>query len=291
MTDTTPDTRTAEEAPAARSGHERTWRRYVAIGDSFTEGMSDPDPRQDDAYLGWADRLAVDLAQVADGAGHAFEYANLAIRGKLLADVVGPQLDAALAMQPDLVSMVGGGNNIMRPNVDLDDVADQLEAAVVRLKDAGADVMLATMVNPTGSKIMTRLRPRISWHIANLWGIAQRHDCYVLDVWGMRALRDMRMWGADRLHLSPEGHRRVAQQAAWTLGLPTEGDWLDLLPPLEPKPARQRLAENAEWSKEYFGPWIERRLRGTSSGDGREAKRPHPMPIDPSVAAELFRWA
>ena len=134
MTDTTPDTRTAEEAPAARSGHERTWRRYVAIGDSFTEGMSDPDPRQDDAYLGWADRLAVDLAQVADGAGHGFEYANLAIRGKLLGDVVGPQLDAALAMQPDLVSMVGGGNDIMRPNVDLDDVADQLEAAVVRLK-------------------------------------------------------------------------------------------------------------------------------------------------------------
>ena len=205
-------------APGAQASeqthHGLLWHRYVAIGDSFTEGMSDHDPREDDAYLGWADRLAVDIAMQQEERGAKLEYANLAVRGRLLADVIGPQLDAALAMKPDLVSMVGGGNDIMRPNVDLDDVADQLEAAVVRLKDAGADVMLATMVNPTGSKIMTRLRPRISWHIANLWGIAQRHDCYVLDVWGMRALRDMRMWGADRLHLSPEGHRRVAQQAA-----------------------------------------------------------------------------
>ena len=131
MTDTTPNTHTSDEAPAARSGHERTWRRYVAIGDSFTEGMSDHDPREDDAYLGWADRLAVDIAMQQEERGAKLEYANLAVRGRLLADVIGPQLDAALAMKPDLVSMVGGGNDIMRPSVNLDDLAAGIRRNVI----------------------------------------------------------------------------------------------------------------------------------------------------------------
>ena len=276
----TPTAQTRDEA--------RVWQRYVAIGDSFTEGMSDPDPREDDAYVGWADRLAVALAEQNEARGSTFEYANLAIRGRLLADVIGPQLDAALAMEPDLVSLVGGGNDIMRPSVDLDDVAARIEDAVVRLKDAGADVMLATMVNPVDSKVMGRLRPRISWHVANLWGIAQRHDCFVLDVWSMRALRDSRMWGIDRLHLSTEGHKRVAQQAAWTLGLPTTGEWLAHLPAQAPKPRRQRFAEDAEWARQYLAPWVERRLKGTSSGDNRLAKRPEATPVDLVTARSLF---
>lgn len=263
----------------ARSTTDRLWQRYVAIGDSFTEGMSDPDPRQEDAYIGWADHLALDLAQENEKRGQEFAYANLAVRGRLLDDVIGPQLDDALAMNPDLVSMVGGGNNIMRPQVDLDEVADRLEDAVVRIKNTGADVLLATMVNPTGSKVMTRLRPRIAWHVSNIWGIAQRHDCFVLDVWSMRALRDERMWGVDRLHLSTEGHHRVAAQAAWTLGLPTSGDWLEKLPPLPPRPLREQIARDALWTKEYLGPWVQRRIKGTSSGDGRLPKRPTLEPV------------
>lgn len=270
--------------PAHRTP-DRLWHRYVAIGDSFTEGMSDPHPHEPDGYVGWADRLATNLAQQNRAAGSDFGYANLAVRGRLLDDVVGPQLDAALALRPDLVSLVGGGNNIMRPSVDLDAVADQLESAVERLRESGADVLLATMVNPTGSKIMSRLRPRIAWHSANLWGIAQRNECYVVDVWGMRALRDPRMWGTDRLHLSTEGHQRVAQQAAWTLGLPTAGDWLEKLPPVSPPPAHQRLAENVRWTREYLGPWVERRVRGTSSGDARDPKRPELSPVEPTDEA------
>lgn len=273
---------------APRPQPTKLWQRYVAIGDSFTEGMSDRDPRRDDAYIGWADRLAVDLAEQNERQGTTLQYANLAVRGRLLADVIGPQLDDAMAMAPDLVSLVGGGNDIMRPSVDLDGVAERIENAVVRLRAAGADVLLATMVNPTGSKILSRLRPRISWHIANLWGIAQRHDCFVLDLWSMRALRDPRMWGVDRLHLSTEGHKRVAQQAAWTLGLPTQGSWLDMLPPQPPKRARERFAEDAQWTREYLGPWVERRLRGTSSGDGRAPKRPQLTPLDLPRARSLL---
>ena len=105
---------------AAGMGHAspqaRAWTRYVAVGDSFTEGMSDPDPSTPDAYVGWADRLATLLAPHVE----EFSYANLAVRGRKLADVTGPQLDAALALEPDLVSIVGGGNDLLRPRADVD---------------------------------------------------------------------------------------------------------------------------------------------------------------------------
>lgn len=256
------------------------WHRYVAIGDSFTEGMVDPNPNAPDAFYGWADRLALNLAEQNAAAGSEFAYANLAVRGRLLNDVIGPQLDAALSMKPDLVSVVGGGNDIMRPRVDLDAIADRIEDAVERIRESGADVLLATMVNPSGQGIMGGLTSRISIHIANLWGIAQRHDAHVLDLWSMRALRDPRMWGVDRLHLSTEGHTRVAQQAAWALGLPTQGDWLQPLPPAMPQARSEKLRSDAQWARDYLGPWVQRRIKGTSSGDGRSPKRPELAPID-----------
>ena len=108
-----------------RPRRDRVWTRYVAIGDSFTEGMCDLDPRAPDAYVGWADRLAHHLDSIAEAEHLPFGYANLAVRGRKLSDVVGPQLDAALRMSPDLVSMVGGGNDLLRPNVDLDALASR----------------------------------------------------------------------------------------------------------------------------------------------------------------------
>ena len=113
----------------------RTWQRYTALGDSFTEGLSDPDPAAPDAFRGWADRLAGHLAAAApDG---RIEYANLAIRGRLLAQVLGEQLPVALAASPDLVSLVAGGNDLLRPGADPDRLAADLEAAVVALRAAG----------------------------------------------------------------------------------------------------------------------------------------------------------
>ena len=149
------------------------WRRYVAIGDSFTEGMSDADPRTEDRYVGWADRLAAELStQVPDG---EFHYANLAVRGRKLADVVGPQLVAALAVSPDLVSIVGGGNDILRPRVDLDEVAASLEEAVATIRATGADVLMATPADPVGAPIIGATRGRVGVYISHIWSIAQQH--------------------------------------------------------------------------------------------------------------------
>ncbi|QIM21840.1 SGNH/GDSL hydrolase family protein [Phycicoccus sp. HDW14] len=257
--------------PAARP----VWTRYVAIGDSFTEGMSDPDPERDDAYVGWADRLALRLDAVAEAEHLPFGYANLAVRGRTLSDVVGPQLDAALTMSPDLVSMVGGGNDLLRPSVDLDGLAARLEEAVVRLRASGADVLLATPTDTRDAGLFRALRGRHAVHTANIFTIAQRHDCHVLNLWGMTALRDWRMWAEDRIHLTTEGHQRVAMAALAALGHDTDvARWSTPLPPADRTTRADALRGHAEWVRTHAAPWVERRVRGTSSGDRRDAKRP-----------------
>ena len=260
----------------------KVWHRYVALGDSFTEGMSDADPDRDGTYVGWADRLAGHLAEIAHDAGGDFSYANLAVRGRLLADVIGPQLDAALELRPDLVSMVGGGNDILRPKADLDAIADRLEAAVVRLRAAGSDVLLATPTDPQGAPLLRHLRGRHAIHSANIFSIAQQHGCYVVNQWGMDALKDFRLWADDRIHMTTEGHRRVALNALSALGHDTDrADWSTPLPPLPPPGRREATAANAAWARTYLAPWVQRRLRGESSGDAVTAKRPELTLVEP----------
>lgn len=255
-------------------GLPRVWSRYVAIGDSFTEGMCDPDPECAGRFVGWADRLASRLDEIARAERIPFAYANLAVRGRKLDDVVGEQLDAALAMDPDLVSMVGGGNDILRPSVDLDGIAARLEDAVTRVRAAGADVLLATPTDTRNAGLFKALRGRHGIHTANVFSIAQRHDCYVLNLWGMAALRDWRMWADDRIHLTSEGHRRVAEGALLALGYPAREGWDIPLEPAPPVARLHQLAGHLGWARAHAGPWVGRRLRHESSGDGLGPKRP-----------------
>jgi len=256
----------------------RTWQRYIALGDSFTEGLSDPEPGTADAYRGWADRLAGHLATASPTGG--IEYANLAIRGRLLAQVLAEQVPVALAAEPDLVSLVAGGNDLLRPGVDPDRLAADLEAAVASFREAGADVLLATGVDPRQTPIIRRTRGRVAVFNAHLWSIAARQGAVVLDQWGAGWVQDARMWDpGDRIHLTAEGHRRTALAAAAALGVPVPGngtDWRTPLEPAPPRPAREVLGQELAWVRGFVLPWIGRRIRGESSGDGRTAKRPQP---------------
>jgi len=259
----------------------RAFTRYVAIGDSFTEGMSDADPDHANRYVGWADRLAAHLARTASEGNHNFGYANLAVRGRLLANVVGPQLDDAISLEPDLVSIVGGGNDILRPKADIDALATRLEGAVARLRAGGADVLMATPTDPRDAPLVKATRGRAATYAAHIWSIARRHDAYVIDLWGMGALRDWRLWAPDRIHLTSEGHRRVALNAFSTLGLTVEDDsWAIPLPAAPPISRADAARANAQWAREYVGPWVRRRLRGESSGDAISAKRPTLAPLE-----------
>ncbi|TKJ19844.1 SGNH/GDSL hydrolase family protein [Blastococcus sp. CCUG 61487] len=253
------------------------WRRYVALGDSFTEGLNDSDPGRPGEFRGWADRLAEQLAATSDG---DVEYANLAIRGRLLGQVIAEQVPVALEAQPDLVSLVAGGNDLMRPGADPDELAGTLEAAVVRLRAAGADVLLATSADPRATPLLRRARGRIAIFNANIWSIAARTGSAVLDQWSAGWLHDVRLWDTDRIHLTEEGHRRTALAAATALGLPCDDDgWRTPLAPGPRRALRVAVVEEAAWVRGFVAPWIGRRLRGTSSGDGRAPKRPVPLAL------------
>lgn len=258
----------------------------MALGDSFTEGMSDPDPDRHGRYRGWADRLAERLAADAHQAGEDFAYANLAVRGRLLDDIVTRQLDAALELGPALVSIVGGGNDILRPRADIDALALRLERAVARIRASGADVLMATPTDPRGAPVVQRTRGRAAVYSAHIHSIARRHGARVIHQWGLSFLQDWRMWAEDRIHMTSEGHRRVAEAAYAALhGLDVTGEWADPLPARALAPRRERLEQDARWAREHLLPWATRRLRGESSGDRILAKRPDLRPLVPVEAS------
>ena len=280
---------------------------FVAIGDSFTEGLNDPAPGG--GFRGWADRLAGLLAAEYPG----LRYANLAVRGKLLRQIVAEQVPAAAAMSPGLVSLAGGGNDMLRPGADPDTLAELFDVAVARLRQSGARVLIFTGSDPAGIPVLRLLRGRIAAYNMHLRAIADARDCYLVDLWSMRFLRDMSAWSTDRLHLSPESHQRVALRAAEVLGIPADGDWrapagdagdsgdADAVEIAVKtlagagtetgalaRPGLARAAwlaarrEDAKWAREYLLPWVSRRLHGTSSGDGLLAKRPSLQPVVPA---------
>lgn len=260
------------------------WSRYVAVGDSFTEGLWDSPYGPDGPQRGWADLLAGRLSARRVAARLApLEYANLAVRGRLLRPILVEQVPAALALEPDLVSLVGGGNDILRPTVDVDRLARDLEAAVVRLRRAGVDVLLGTGVDAAHSPLIGATRPRVGIYNAHIWSMARRHGTYVLDLWGMRALHERQVWSEDRIHLTTDGHARVAQAALVALGLePDDPAWDEPLVPLPALPRLERAREDAAWLRHHVYPWATRRIRGRSSGDARSAKRPSAAPVQPS---------
>lgn len=253
------------------------WSRYIAMGDSFTEGLWDPYPDAPDVQRGWADNLAAALSARRISAGEApLEYANLAIRGRKLRPIIAEQLDVALEAQPDLVSLVGGGNDILRASADVEAISSSLEDAVARLRASGADVLMGTGFKAGAALSWTN--GRVGIFNANVWSIARRHGAHVVDLWGMRALGDLRLWSDDRIHLTPEGHQRVANAALVALGLePDDAAYDNPLDAAPPSAFRDAARANAAWMRQHVGPWVRRRLTGTSSGDGRSAKWPTPQ--------------
>lgn len=268
------------EAPTDLELHPR-WRRYVALGDSFTEGLCDPALAGDHPWRGWADRLAEALAARAQAAGEPFEYANLAVRGRLLAEIGDEQVPLAVQLQPDLVSIVGGANDALRVGADMDAVAARLDDLVGQLRATGATVLMSTAVDPRQSALVRMARGNAAILTASIWSIARRHGAHVLDLWGMASLQDRRMWAEDRIHLTAEGHRRVALQALEVLGVDHAEDWATPLPSLPARSRQEAWREDAVWVRTHVLPWMGRRLRGRSSGDGLPAKRPVPMPVIP----------
>jgi lysophospholipase L1-like esterase len=245
------------------------WSRYVAIGDSFTEGIGDPEPDSPGGNRGWADRVAEVLSEGTDD----FAYANLAIRGRLLQQINDEQAEAALLLKPDLISVSAGGNDIIRPGTDPDEVAGRFETLIETLRRDGATVLVFNGPDIGMTPVLRRVRGKVAIYNENVRAIAQRHDAVVADMWALRELADPRMWAPDRLLFSPLGHHTIARMVLQALNV--END----LEPYKPEPLpsvswRQARVGDVGWAREYLVPWVLRRVRHQSSGDNVTPKRP-----------------
>ena len=253
--------------------------QFIALGDSLTEGLSDKYP--DGTYRGWADRVADEMSKHSTD----FRYANLAVRGKLIEQVVSEQLQSALPWmrQPQtLVTFHAGANNVLRPKFEPEKVFETYQNAVAKISETGAKLLLFTVreVGEPKTKTQHYWNQRFGPFNENVKQVAHQFGATVMDANSREVFGDPRMLAADRLHLSSEGHRRVAAAVLSAIDLPHDSDWQDEMPPIRQAPAPIRAIGSVAWGVGFLVPWAARRITGKSSGDGRTAKH-----------SELINWS
>jgi lysophospholipase L1-like esterase len=249
-----------------------TFHRYVAIGDSTTEGMDDPDGNG--GYRGWADRFAAHVA--ASQPGHGLDYANLAIRGRTAARIRADQLQPALDLEPDLATVVAGMNDLLRASCDVAAVAHDIYLMQDALVAQGATVLTFTLPDPSPVMPITKpLRGRLRALNDAIRAATAGSGALLLDLGAHPVASDPRMWSDDRLHANTAGHERIGRALAHTLGLPGFDDsWANPLPTAARNPRHRVIAAELAWMRRHLLPWLGRHLRGRSSGDNRACKRP-----------------
>jgi lysophospholipase L1-like esterase len=251
------------------------YKRLIVCGDSYSEGMSDE--IINGQYRGWADRIADVMSQEVPG----FTYVNLAVRGKLLKQVIDDQLPVAIGYVtgPDtLLSFHAGANDALRPGYK-PEVAQEIYAQAVRRAAAsGATIMLFTVLERTGNtgRGSDVWAARFGEFNKIVRKVGAEVGAIVNDANNESFFSDNRFLAFDRLHLNAEGHNRVAQALLEKLEYNFDPSWRIPLPPAQPTPWIKKRLITAIWFFTFALPWIWRRLRGKSSGDGRVAKYPTP---------------
>lgn len=249
------------------------WSSYLAIGDSFTEGLEDA--RADGSYAGWADRLAGMLAEQNPD----LKYGNLAVRGRMMQEIIDEQIPQALEAKPDLVTICAGGNDVIFPGTDVDGIGVRFDKAVEELQEVGAEVVIFIGPDTKRTPLLRRVRPKVAIYNCHLWSIANARGCKVVDLWGMEVLKDRRAWCPDRLHMSSLGHHRVALRTAEVLGINTSESWNTPWPPAQRPGWLELRRDDYQWTRTHLLPWVRRQLRGESTGDGLTPKRPRLAPL------------
>ena len=254
------------------------FERYVAVGDSTTEGLDDPDGAG--GFRGWANRLA---ERVAAHQG-VLAYANLGIRGHGARQIKEGQLASALALRPDLATVVAGMNDLLRPRFDARAIGADIGEMQRALVERGCVVLTFTIPDIARRLTVPPLTRMLSQRTLELDDEIRRvtlaSGARLLDLAAYPLASDPRMWSRDRLHANAEGHARIAAGFAQLLELPGADDaWLAPLGDAPPIALRARFANDLHWGYAYFAPWLWRLVRGRSAGDGQAPKRPQLEPM------------
>ncbi|HYM80490.1 MAG TPA: SGNH/GDSL hydrolase family protein, partial [Candidatus Limnocylindria bacterium] len=248
----------------------RRFERYVAMGDSSTEGIDDPD--ESGGYRGWSRRLAQRIAEVQG----SIWYANFGVRGRTTHQILRQQLAPALAMRPDLATVFSGTNDVAGRRFDVDALAHDMEEMQRALIAGGATVLTFTLPDLTPVMPIARwIAPRIRALNEALRGASARTGAILLDFAAYSVGSDPRIWSVDRIHANAIGHTRIAEALAHALELPgTDDSWSRPLPPLAPKTRWEWLAAEMNWTRRYLLPWIGRGLRSRLADSPRERGKP-----------------
>ena len=252
----------------------KEFHRYIAIGDSSTEGLEDPDGQG--GYRGWADRLAEHIAGAQES---PLEYANLAIRGSRLREIRNTQFNAALALEPDFMTIFGGVNDALAIRCDFAAMRSDFVAMFSEARERGITMLTFTMVNPSRINPLGRqLRGRIFMLNDLIREIAQCFGILVLDFQSYPIAEDPRLWFKDRLHGNALCHELMAAALAWRLGLDGfDESWAEALPDQPTRlRGREQITGDIDWAVRYFVPWLGKGIRRVPHGDGVERKRPIP---------------
>jgi lysophospholipase L1-like esterase len=254
------------------------FERYVALGDSSTEGLDDPDGRG--AYRGWSRRLA---ARIAAAQGTLL-YANLGVRGLTTRQIRDRQLEPALAMRPDLATVFSGTNDLTRRRFEPGALAGDMEAMQRALVAGGARVLTFTLPDLTPIMPLARwLAPRIRSLNEALRAAAARSGATLIDFAVYPVGVDPRLWSEDRIHANAAGHARIAAALAHALALPGSDDaWQRPLPPPAARSRWERLTGEVTWMRRHLLPWVGRGLGARASG---EPGVPAPATLQPVESA------
>jgi lysophospholipase L1-like esterase len=198
----------------ALGARERRVSCFVALGDSFTAG------RGCDPGLRWPNRLAASLRARHPG----LDYRNLAVDGATSAEVL-EQVGPAVQLEPDLLTVICGANDVIRTvRPDIDAYAERLAAIFDRLTAALPRVAILTATAPERWQFLD-LRPRTRERIMS--GLAELNDATrrmaasrsvpILEVVGHPGLEEPENFLDDGLHPSPLGHERAAVELARAL--------------------------------------------------------------------------
>jgi lysophospholipase L1-like esterase len=253
------------------------FQRFAALGDSFTEGLSDQ--RSDGTFCGWADMVALRLAQD----NPELDYINLAVRGKKLRQVATEQVPVAVDWNPDLISIGAGANDIIRLSTDVATLGRLAHATLGRLADSGARVVVFSGFDPRIRIPLTqRSGARAEQFNESIRRSARYFDATLVDLWDLPRLYEDSMWAPDKLHLTPAGHALIADAVLAALGIRS-----DTVPPANTTMADPDRWEDARWFVRDVIPWMYRGMIGRSSGDGMDPKYPYPVrPAKWSSASE-----
>lgn len=258
----------------------------MALGDSQTEGLWDGDDAV--GVAGFADRLAI----ILDAHYPGLLYANLAIRGKRIRDVVDVQLPNALAMEPDLITVCIGMNDATSAGRTFHRALGDLDAMYDQLAQTGATVVTTTFPDITKILPLGRL---IAGRIVQLNDVirraAQRHGFGLVDLYNAPSMSQPQTWSHDRMHASSAGHALFAEAAAEALNLPgSSHDWAQVIDADDLSTFWERQGAQLRWTQNLLLPFLWRTARGKSAGDGRPPKRGSLTPVSPiGVESEFYR--